>query len=161
MLFSWQVPSYPPKTRQRQCAISILLWWDNSSAPVELCRIVFPRILVTCAPASFAISTVRSLLKESMTNISSQIFLSELIQRDICFSSLYVRMMAAMELFQFFKFLFLIYLSRISCINSPRFCVFYHYCTCAYHSTFSNFYIRTDECISANPCLIADTDFGT
>ena len=24
-----------------------------------------------------------------------------------------------------------------------------------------NLYIRTDECISANPCLIADTDFGT
>ena len=32
---------------------------------------------------------------------------------------------------------------------------------CAYHSTFPNLYIRTDECISANPCLIADTDFGT
>ena len=75
-------------------------------------------------------------------------------------TNMYVRMMAAMELFIFQNSFFYIF-SRISCINSPRLCVFYHYCTCAYHSTFPNLYIRTDECISANPCLITDTDFGT
>ncbi len=85
--------------------------------PVELCRIVFPRILVNLRSCFFR-NFYSSVLAE---RIDDEYFLTDIFKRvdttGYMFLSLYVRMMAAMELFIFQNSFFYIF-SRISCINS-------------------------------------------